>query len=48
MFVKNYLKNLTNNKYLMMSICLTVIIVAAILILAFTPFKELPFIYNEF
>ncbi|GAA0865237.1 hypothetical protein GCM10008917_21860 [Paraclostridium tenue] len=48
MFVKNYLKNLISNKYLMMSICFTVIIIAAILVLTFTPFKELPFIYNEF
>ncbi|WP_373601601.1 hypothetical protein [Paraclostridium bifermentans] len=48
MSVKSYLKNLMSNKYLMMSIGFTVVIIAAILILAFTPFKELPFIYNEF
>ncbi|MCH1960842.1 hypothetical protein [Romboutsia hominis] len=46
--MKNYLKNLINNKYLMISITLTIVIIMAILVMTFTSFKELPFIYNEF
>ncbi|MEW9080461.1 hypothetical protein [Terrisporobacter glycolicus] len=46
--MKNYIKNLTKNKYLMMSATFTIIIVAAILVFTFTSFKDLPFIYNEF
>ncbi|OJT89338.1 hypothetical protein BM535_19180, partial [Clostridioides difficile] len=42
------LKYLKNNKDLLTSICLTMVIILAIGVLTFTPFKELPFIYNGF
>ncbi|GAA0074261.1 hypothetical protein UT300004_22120 [Clostridium sardiniense] len=48
MLVKNYISNLIKNKYLVSSIVITIIIIAAILIVTFAPFKQIPFIYNEF
>lgn len=35
-------------KYIYMSILITVSIILCILVFTFLPFKELPFIYNEF
>ncbi|WP_243444943.1 hypothetical protein [Romboutsia maritimum] len=37
-----------SNKYILISSVLTIAIILGILIFIFTPFKELPFIYNEF
>ena len=48
MSVRDYLKYLKNNKDLLTSICLTMVIILAIGVLTFTPFQELPFIYNGF
>ncbi|MGO1043015.1 hypothetical protein ACTPEO_09780 [Clostridioides difficile] len=48
MSVRDCLKYLKSNKELVTSICLTMIIILAIGVLTFTPFKELPFIYNGF
>ncbi|WP_438521349.1 hypothetical protein [Clostridium sp.] len=46
--MKNFLINMKNNKLLMMSIAITLVIIGAILIVTFTQFKQIPFIYNEF
>lgn len=48
MCLRRTLNNLKNNKLLMMSILLTVVIIGAILVITFTQFKQIPFIYNEF
>lgn len=37
-----------NKKYLIMSIVISLAIIACIMAFTFLPFKELPFIYNEF
>lgn len=37
-----------DKKYLMISIVITIAIISCILVFTFLPFKELPFIYNEF
>ncbi|WAW14394.1 hypothetical protein [Peptostreptococcus equinus] len=37
-----------NKKYIILSIVMTIAIIICILAFAFMPFKELPFIYNEF
>ncbi|MGV3073691.1 hypothetical protein [Clostridium baratii] len=48
MCIRRILNNLKNNKLLMMSILFTVVIIGAILVMTFTQFKQIPFIYNEF
>ncbi|MDQ0149513.1 putative membrane protein [Eubacterium multiforme] len=48
MSVKNFMNNIMKNKYLITSITITIVIIAAILIVTFTPFKQIPFVYNEF
>ena len=48
MSAKNSTNNTMKEKYLISSIIITLIIIVAILIVAFTPFKQIPFIYNEF
>ncbi len=35
-------------KYIIMSLVITLAVIACILVFTFLPFKELPFIYNEF
>lgn len=37
-----------NKKYIRLSIILLIAIILCVLAYAFLPFKELPFIYNEF
>lgn len=37
-----------NKKYIILSIVITLALIICILVFAFMPFKELPFIYNEF
>ncbi len=48
MLMKNFIKNIMKDKYLITSIVVTIVIIAAILIFTFAPFKQIPFIYNEF
>lgn len=48
MFVRDYLKYLKNNKDLLISICLIMVIILVIGVLIFILFKELLFIYNGF
>nr|WP_314278943.1 hypothetical protein [uncultured Peptostreptococcus sp.] len=36
------------NKYIKMAIVMSLAVVICILVFTFLPFKELPFIYNEF
>lgn len=42
------MKKLKENAELRTSIVITLFIIAAILVMTFTQFKQLPFIYNEF
>ncbi len=35
-------------KYITIAIVITIAIILCVLVFAFLPFKELPFIYNEF
>ncbi|CAK7018166.1 MAG: hypothetical protein PEPC_00750 [Peptostreptococcus russellii] len=37
-----------NKKYIYMSVLIVIAIIMCILVFTFLPFKELPFIYNEF
>lgn len=48
MLMKDFIKNIMKDKYLITSIVVTIVIIAAILVFTFTPFKQIPFIYNEF
>ncbi|WP_297634910.1 hypothetical protein [uncultured Clostridium sp.] len=46
--MKKFITFMINNKLLIMSIILTIAIIIGILIITFTPYKQLPFIYSEF
>lgn len=48
MSVKNFISNIMKDKFVLGSIIMTIAIVTAIIIVTFTPFKQIPFIYNEF
>ena len=39
---------LKNNKYVMLSIIASIVVIFAIILVVFEPFAEIPFIYNQF
>ncbi|GAA0077415.1 hypothetical protein UT300005_17930 [Clostridium sp. CTA-5] len=46
--MKNFISVLKTDKYLSFAIISSIVVVLAIFILAFEPFNEIPFIYNQF
>ncbi|MGL5417396.1 MAG: hypothetical protein ACRDAU_17135 [Clostridium sp.] len=46
--MKKFIKSIISNKLLMMSILFTIAIILGILIITFTPYVQLPFVYSEF
>ncbi|MDU6039264.1 hypothetical protein [Clostridium butyricum] len=46
--MKNFINILKNDSYLSFAIIGSIVVGLAILILAFEPFNEIPFVYNQF
>ncbi|WP_279268942.1 hypothetical protein [Clostridium beijerinckii] len=46
--MKNFINTLKKNRDISFAIMGSIIVILAILILVYEPFKEVPFIYNQF
>ncbi len=46
--MKNFMNTLRINKYIIFSLISSITVILAVLVAAFEPFNEIPFIYNQF